>query len=64
MRKCGIIVITKGRHNMTRRKKGYKIIVMAFVLLACKMLVTFKSQETQVGDNMFFRIYVKKETFS
>ena len=30
---------------MTTRKKGYKIIVMAFVLLACTMLVAFKSQD-------------------
>jgi len=31
---------------MTIRKKGYKIIVMVFVLLACTMLEVFKSQET------------------
>ena len=31
---------------MTTRKKGYKIIVMVFVLLACTMLVAFKSQDT------------------
>ena len=31
---------------MTTRKKGYKIIVMVFVLLAYTMLVAFKSQET------------------
>ena len=33
---------------MTTRKKGYKIIVMVFVLLACTMLVAFKSQETGI----------------
>lgn len=33
---------------MPTRKKGYKIIVMVFVLLACTMLVAFKSQETNV----------------
>lgn len=33
---------------MTTRKKGYKIIVMVFVLLACTMLVAFKLQETNV----------------
>ena len=32
---------------MTTRKKGYKIIVIVFVILACTMLVAFKSQETQ-----------------
>ena len=31
---------------MITRKKGYKIIVMVFVLLACTMLVAFKSQDT------------------
>ena len=31
---------------MPTRKKGYKIILMVFVLLACTMLVAFKSQET------------------
>ena len=37
---------------MTIRKKGYKIIVMVFVMLACTMLVAFKSQET---DNNIFK---------
>ena len=31
---------------MTTRKKGYKIIVIVFVILACTMLVAFKSQDT------------------
>ena len=31
---------------MTIRKKGYKIVIMVFVMLACTMLVAFKSQET------------------
>ena len=33
---------------MPTRKKGYKIIFMVSVLLACTMLVAFKSQETNV----------------
>ena len=48
---------------MTTRKKGYKIIVMAFVLLAYSMLVAFKSQETQVGDNMFLEYASKRKRF-
>lgn len=31
---------------MIIRKKGYKIIVIVFVMLACTMLVAFKSQDT------------------
>lgn len=31
---------------MTTRKKGYKIILIMFVLIACTMLVAFKSHDT------------------
>lgn len=34
--------------NMTLKKKGYKIIAMVFVLLACTMLVAFKSSDSNV----------------
>lgn len=33
---------------MTIKKKGYKIIAMVFVLLACTMLVAFKSSDSNV----------------